>query len=106
MEGYNGNPFTFRVVETAKSESPFKFRDKLTSRAEIGDLSAKFKDDVIAIIGLGGTGSFLLDFMVKTPVREIRGFDKDKYFVHNAFRSPGKLDQAEIGKTKAEIYHA
>jgi len=39
-------------------------------------------------------------------VREIRGFDKDRYFVHNTFRSPGKLDESEIGKTKAEIYCA
>ena len=106
IELHNANPLTFRTMETAPSDSPFKFRDTLTSRAEIGDLSAKFKNDVIAIIGLGGTGAYILDFMVKTPVREIRGFDKDRYFVHNAFRSPGKLDESEIGKTKAEIYHA
>ena len=104
IELHKANPLTFRVVESGKSDSPFKFRDTLTSRAEIGDLSAKFKDDVIAIVGLGGTGSFLLDYMVKTPVREIRGFDKDRYFVHNAFRSPGKLDASEIGKTKAETF--
>ena len=61
---------------------------------------------MIAIIGLGGTGAYILDFIVKTPVREISGFDKDRYFVHNAFRSPGRLDESEIGKTKAEIYHA
>ena len=106
MELHNVSPLSFRVVESGKSESPFKFRDTLTSRAEIGDLTAKFKDDVIAIIGLGGTGSSLLDFMVKTPVREIRGFDKDRYFVHNAFRSPGRLDETEIGKTKAEVLRA
>ena len=106
IELHNANPLTFHTMETAPSDSPFKFRDTLTSRAEIGDLSAKFKNDVIAIIGLGGTGAYILDFIVKTPVREIRGFDKDRYFVHNAFRSPGKLDESEIGKTKAEIYHA
>jgi len=100
------NPFTFRVVESGNADSPFKFRDTLSSRAEIGDLAARFKNDVIAIIGLGGTGAYVLDFIVKTPVREIRGFDKDWYFVHNAFRSPGKLDVSEIGKSKAEIYHA
>ncbi len=106
MEKHKANPFTFRVIESGRPDSPFKLRDTLTSRAEIGDLTARFKDDVIAIIGLGGTGSYMLDFIVKTPVREIRGFDKDQYFVHNAFRSPGKLDEAEIGKSKAEIYQA
>jgi hypothetical protein len=93
------------MVDSVKSDSPFKLRDTLTSRAEIGDLAGRFKDDVVAIIGLGGTGAYVADLIVKTPVREIRGFDKDLYFVHNAFRSPGKLAVSEIGKSKAEIYH-
>jgi len=38
------------------------------------DLSSKFADDVVAVIGLGGTGSYIVDFLVKTPVKEIRGF--------------------------------
>jgi hypothetical protein len=75
----------------------------LTSRAEITDLAQKFKDDVIAIIGLGGTGGYLLDLLVKTPVREIRAYDMDDFQVHNAYRSPGKLDPNELGKKKAEV---
>lgn len=104
MEKHGANPLTFRVVDTAPSKSPFKVRDTLTSRAEIGDLAATFHDDVVAVIGLGGTGGFLLDLLVKTPVREVRGFDADEYYVHNAFRSPGKLDLGEIGQGKAEVY--
>lgn len=100
------SPYTFRVVTEVDSDSVFKFHDTLTSRAEITDLSAKFKDDVAAVIGLGGTGAYILDFLVKTPVREIRGFDPDPYHVHNAFRSPGGLDENELGKLKAEIYHS
>lgn len=103
---HGANPYTFRVVDNGPSDSPFKIRDTLTSRAEIGDLSAKFKDDIVAVIGVGGTGSYLLDFLVKTPLKEIRAFDSDRYFVHNAFRSPGKLDIDEIGKFKAEIYQS
>jgi len=106
MEKHDANPLTFRVVESAPSHSPFKVRDTLTSRAEIGDLAAKFNEDVVAVIGLGGTGGFLLDFLVKTSVREVRGFDADDYYVHNAFRSPGKLDLGEIGQGKAEVYQA
>ena len=37
-------------------------------------------------------------------VREIRAFDLDPFYVHNAFRSPGRLDPTELGKKKAEIY--
>lgn len=106
IEKHGVTPLTFRVVDSAPSRSPFKVRDTLTSRAEIGDLAAKFHDDVVAVIGLGGTGSFLLDLLVKAPVREIRGFDADEYYVHNAFRSPGKLELHEIGLGKAEVYQA
>jgi hypothetical protein len=104
IESCGANPYTFRVVESVASESVFKFHDTLTSRAEITDLAAKFQDDVIAVIGLGGTGAYLLDFLVKTPVREIRAFDLDPFHVHNAFRSPGRLEQAELGQSKADVY--
>ena len=104
MEWHGANPYTFRTVKEVVSDSVFKFHDTLTSRAEITDLSTKFKDDVIAVIGLGGTGAYVLDFLVKTPVKEIRAFDLDAFHVHNAFRSPGRLDPTELGKTKAEVY--
>jgi len=58
------------------------------------------------VIGLGGTGAYVLDFIVKTPVREIRSFDLDCYYVHNAFRSPGRVEETEFGKPKAHVYHA
>ncbi len=101
---HGANPLTFRVDTEVAAGSVFKFHDTLTSLAEIGDLAALFKNEVIAIIGLGGTGCYVLDYMVKTPVREIRGFDGDAYHVHNAFRSPGRLDEADLGKGKAEVY--
>ena len=104
IELHGANPYTFRVVEDVASDSVFKFQDTLTSRAEITDLAAKFKDDVIAVIGLGGTGAHVLDFVVKTPVREIRAFDLNLFCVHNAFRSPGRLEQTELGQSKAEVY--
>lgn len=106
MELHGISPYTFRAVSEIVSDSVFKFQDTLTSRAEITELSAKFKDDVIAVIGLGGTGAYVLDFLVKTPVREIRAFDLDAFHVHNAFRSPGRLESGELGKTKAEVYGA
>ncbi len=106
MELHNITPYTFRVQKEVVSESVFKFHDTLTSRAEITDLSAKFKDDVVAVIGLGGTGAYLLDLLVKTPVREIRAFDHDSFYVHNAFRSPGKTEAAELRKPKTEVYHS
>jgi hypothetical protein len=103
---HHANPYTFRAVKDIISDTVFKFQDTLTSRAEITDLSAKSKDDVVAVIGLGGTGAYVLDFLVKTPVREIRAFDLDLFYVHNTFRSPGRLDPTELGKPKADVYQS
>ncbi len=104
MSRHNVSPYTFRIVETEQAPSVFKFQDTLTSRAEITELSRKFAGEVVAIIGLGGTGSFVLDYIVKTPVKEVRAFDLDPFHVHNAFRSPGRLVASELGKSKAEVY--
>jgi hypothetical protein len=104
MDLHNVSPLTFRVDKDVAAGSVFKFHDTLTSRAELGDLAAVFKNEVAAVIGLGGTGAYVLDFLVKTPVKEIRGFDGDGFHVHNAFRSPGRLQDAELGKGKAGVY--
>lgn len=106
IERFGVSPYTFRRVPDVDEASVFKFQDTLTSRAEIVDLSAKFESDVVAVIGLGGTGSYLLDFLVKTAVKEIRGFDADDFLVHNAYRSPGRLDPDEFGKKKADVYRS
>jgi hypothetical protein len=98
------SPYTFRLDEVGAPPSVFKYRDSLTSRAEIGDLAARLKDDVVAVIGLGGTGGYVLDFLVKSPVKAIRAYDGDDYYVHNAFRSPGELLDIDLGRPKAEVY--
>lgn len=104
MSLHGASPLTFRVDDDVVADSVFKLRDTLTSRAELGDLAKKFEQDVVAVIGLGGTGAYLLDFLVKTPVKEIRGFDGDAYYVHNAFRSPGRLQDDELGTPKADVF--
>jgi hypothetical protein len=103
MSLHDASPYTFSTNEEMPG-SAFKFHDTLTSRAEITDLSTNFVNDVVAVIGLGGTGAYILDFLVKTPVREIRAFDPDVFHVHNAFRSPGRLDESELGKSKTSVY--
>lgn len=104
MEKYGATPYTFREVNQAAPDPIFKFHDTMTSRAQITDLSAKLRNDVVAIIGLGGSGAYLLDLLVKTPVKEIRAFDLDRFHIHNSYRSPGRLHESEFGKTKADVY--
>jgi hypothetical protein len=80
---------TRRVVPSDDPKSVFVYRDTASSRAGIAAVSAKLELDRIAIIGLGGTGSYVLDLVAKTPVKEIHLFDGDRFLQHNAFRSPG-----------------
>lgn len=80
---------TFRVIESVEENSVFHYVDTNSARAEINLISAKLKGHVLAIIGLGGTGSYILDLIAKTPVKEIHLFDGDTFLQHNAFRAPG-----------------
>ncbi len=80
---------TFKVVESEDEESVFNYLDTHSSRAEINIISDKLKAHKIGIIGLGGTGSYILDVVSKTPVEEIHLFDGDVFVQHNAFRAPG-----------------
>jgi len=74
----------------------FKYIDTASSRAEIDVITAKLALQKVAIIGVGGTGGYLLDLVAKTPVREIHIFDGDTFLSHNAFRAPGAASLEEL----------
>ena len=80
---------TFEVSENLDEDSPFIYTDTASSRAGIVSVTSKLKTNTIAIVGLGGTGSYILDQLAKTPVREIHLYDGDTFGQHNAFRAPG-----------------
>jgi hypothetical protein len=82
------SPRTFRAPEDEEN-SVFNYTETASDRVGIGALTALLVNERVAIIGLGGTGSYVLDFVAKTPVREIRIIDGDEFLQHNAFRSPG-----------------
>ncbi len=103
----DATPLTFRcATEDVAVDSVFKIHDTMTTLAEISDLSDRLKNQVVAVIGLGGTGSFLLDLLIRTTVKEIRGVDHDLYYVHNVFRSPGAFRPEELNTKKSEVYRA
>lgn len=83
---------------------PFEYVDTASGRAGIGALTAKLRAQNIAIVGLGGTGSYILDLVAKCPVDEIHLFDDDRFSTHNAFRAPGAptLDELRAGPTKVD----
>ena len=97
---------TFGITEPHDGDSVFLYADTATSRARIGPINNKLKVNAVAIVGLGGTGSYILDLVAKTPVREIHLFDGDKLGQHNAFRSPGatSIDALRAQQAKASHY--
>ena len=76
--------------------SVFNFADTATARQNTADLARKLQNERVAIVGVGGTGSYVLDLIAKTWVREIFLFDDDPFLQHNAFRSPGSFSRAEL----------
>lgn len=98
---------TFPVIATEEGESVFRYLDTATSRVGIGALNERFSNQCIGIVGLGGTGSYVLDLVVKTCVREIHLFDGDVFSQHNAFRAPGAPSIDELrAKPKKVAYLA
>ncbi|MGM0506171.1 MAG: ThiF family adenylyltransferase [Bacteroidota bacterium] len=88
----------YEVIEVPVDESVFNYIDTNSTRAEIGVISEKLEGHKIGIIGLGGTGSYVLDQIAKTPVQEIHLFDGDRFLQHNAFRSPGAPSTKQLDR--------
>lgn len=93
---------TGEVIETRPDDSVFRYPDTASARASITAIAAKLAIERVAIVGLGGTGAYLLDLLAKTPVREIHLFDGDVFNSHNAFRSPGAASLDEVNAKEAK----
>lgn len=87
---------TGRVIESKQKDSVLHYSDTNSSRAEIDAVNEKLSGLKIGIIGLGGTGSYILDKVAKTLVGEIHLFDGDRFKQHNAFRAPGATTKERI----------
>jgi hypothetical protein len=95
-----------RPVATDKDEETvFNYMDTASARAGINSISNKVKGLRVAIIGVGGTGSYILDLVAKTPVAQIHLFDKDRLYTHNAFRIPGAPTIEELRAAPLKVDH-
>lgn len=97
---------TFKVIDDDNEDSVFQYLDTNSSRANIDLINSKLKGQKVGIIGLGGTGAYILDLVAKTPVSEIHLYDGDDFLLHNAFRSPGAASKTELNdrRTKTDYY--
>jgi hypothetical protein len=87
---------TYRALPSEGEDSVFHYLDTASTRAGIAAITEKLVGLKVAIVGVGGTGSYVLDLVAKCPVGEIHLFDGDRFLQHNAFRSPGAPSVKEL----------
>ena len=84
-------------VKAAAQDSPLRYPDTMSARYQMNDVSSLLRGKKAAIVGLGGTGSYILDFIARTHLERIGLFDDDKVHVHTIFRIPGFIPNAIEG---------
>lgn len=97
-----------RLIRGADDEdesSVFNYLDTASSRVGLGALASKLENEVVGILGAGGTGGYILDLVAKTPVKEIRLFDDDEFLSHNAFRAPGAPSLEELRDAPKKVHY-
>ena len=102
----NATAQKWKVDRDATSDDVFEYMETASARQNATDIAAKVKGEKIAIIGVGGTGSYVLDFVAKTWVKEIHLYDDDRFLQHNAFRAPGAagIEEIEGGPNKVDFH--
>jgi hypothetical protein len=85
-------------------ESVFNYVDTASTRSEIVPIAKKLQLANVSIVGLGGTGAYVLDLVAKTPAKEIHLFDGDVFLQKNAFRGPGAPSMEQL-RTKPKKVH-
>jgi len=96
---------TFYPLEDDDQSSPFKYLDTASTRAGIVLAMSKLRVERVAIVGLGGTGAYILDQLAKLPIQEIHLFDPDTFNQHNAFRAPGAASLEQLKEKPKKVHY-
>lgn len=97
-------PYTFPVIVPDEEDSSvFNYLDTAATKSGIVAANGKLDGWKVAIAGVGGTGSYVLDFVAKTPVSEIHLFDRDIFLNHNAFRCAGAPALDDLSKKQLKV---
>lgn len=94
---------TRRPPATDPDDGPFTYRDTASARAGLVHLNGRLAGGSVGIVGLGGTGGYVLDLVAKTPVERIHLFDDDEFLQHNAFRAPGAPTLEELAGRPSKV---
>jgi hypothetical protein len=96
---------TFQSGDGDTSDPIFVYAENASIRAGIAAATDKLRIGKVAIVGLGGTGAYILDLLAKTPIGELHLFDGDVFLQHNAFRSPGAATIDELRQTLPKVVY-
>ena len=77
-------------------QSRFKYLDMNAFRSGTRGIEQTISEDIVAVIGLGGSGSYLVDILAKTNIKELHLYDDDVLSYNNAFRLPGAAQASEL----------
>jgi hypothetical protein len=97
----HATPLRAIEVKAAEQNTPLRYPDTLSSKYNVNDLSKKLEGKSVAIVGLGGTGSYILDFISRTHLAKIALFDDDTVDLATIFRFPGFIANV-IGSPKVD----
>ena len=88
------------------SKTRFKYLNTGTYRNGTRGIEKRIEDEVVAVVGVGGSGSYLVDVLMKTDIKELHLYDDDMLKQHNAFRIAGAARIEELrGKTSKVKWH-
>lgn len=97
----DASPLRGIEIKAAAQNSPLRIPDSMSSRYHLNDVASRLRGIKVAIIGLGGTGAYILDFIARTHLEKIGLFDDDKVHIHTLFRIPGFIHRA-VGMKKVD----
>ncbi len=85
------------------TSNPFVFPDTAAHKDGVLDLRERLLIQRVLVVGAGGTGSFLIDLLARTPIGSMTIVDFDRFWVHNLYRAPGPYHAEDIGRLKSEL---
>jgi hypothetical protein len=92
-------------ISVRQERSVFYYPNAAIAREGLDAYEEKLKLAKVAIVGLGGTGSYILDALAKTPVEEIHLYDDDIVKPATVFRMPGALTIEEAHNEARKTDH-
>lgn len=94
-----------RPVPVDMRSGDFAYLDTATPRAALTSFNDAIRGQTVGILGLGGTGSYVLDLLSKCCVHAIHLFDDDVFEQHSAFRAPGAATIDDLRARRNKVDH-